>query len=65
MARPALLVGLVAVYLEWSVYLTMLFGTKAPAATAEPGVALKVISSAGLSVASTSFSPSLFTAILA
>ncbi|TPG67515.1 hypothetical protein [Hymenobacter nivis] len=62
----AALVALVAVYLEWGVYLTMLFNQpEAPAAVAEPGVAAKIVSSAGLSVGSTSFNPSLFARIVA
>ncbi|OGX87521.1 hypothetical protein [Hymenobacter coccineus] len=61
----AAVVALGAVYLEWGVYLTMLFGTETPTAAADSDVASKVVSSAGLSVASTSFSPSLFATILA
>lgn len=64
--RLAVVVALVAVYLEWAVYLTMLFGTETPVAAAgEPSVTSKIFSSAGLSIAGTSFSPSLFATILA
>ncbi|MGI4884569.1 MAG: hypothetical protein ACRYFR_06380 [Janthinobacterium lividum] len=56
-------VGLVAVYLEWGAYLTLFFGTEAPAPGA-PSTAAHLFSTSGLHVASTSFSPGLFATIL-